>query len=489
MLSLMKLFRKESKVDLDNLSDKEFKRLPFVEDGEPLPSEYYKRPLTGRFELDYHFTFADRDRNYVNWNSCHVDFRVYYSGLHKVPRRKWDFEVIIGGSYLKIWRMLHGEKDAENRLITCQVMEKGAVQEREEARYMSKGYTEELDLTVDYVMPDECLKWHVPYRPDRARSDQLKDDWRLFVAHYSNKRQGKESPYTYEDLYSWAAECLRELARRKERGLTNFRIHEEEYSKDSSVGQFWSRVRRKLKPSEVEVLKKAKSLADQYCEVQYNLDRMTTGRTAVGDYDGWGLQQLQREESRIRIAAREQGVDLPSKEECRQRNEKKYPDFYKWLATQKAEQYPENCPALIKRLAKESPFDDPVIWFEGGSVGARHPRAGGGYWDAWMVRWDKGEIRTGVQRPDLKEFFLYGHFIQGRFILRVLKGLKRGKVGLKTPLYWVMFRPIDQKPMNPCSNKDNEDCHMDMGDWQVYGTKELFEEKYGKVRDLLEGRS
>ncbi|MCD6457097.1 MAG: hypothetical protein J7K81_09985 [Methanophagales archaeon] len=58
------------------------------------------------------------------------------------------------------------------------------------------------------------LDWKQPYQPATVTNKQLADDWRLFIAAIANLDAGKDEPYIYEDIYKWAAACLREIIER-----------------------------------------------------------------------------------------------------------------------------------------------------------------------------------------------------------------------------------------------------------------------------------
>jgi len=68
---------------------------------------------------------------------------------------------------------------------------------------------------------------------------------------------------------------------------------------------------------------------------------------------------------------------------------------------------------------------------------------------------DKGEVKYGVQRKDLHEYFFYGKELKGRFVLRKLKIGKEYKHWA-----WLFMKPEDQKPLDPVE-------HEDEGYWKI----------------------
>jgi len=68
---------------------------------------------------------------------------------------------------------------------------------------------------------------------------------------------------------------------------------------------------------------------------------------------------------------------------------------------------------------------------------------------------DKGEVKYGVARKDLHEFFFYGKYLKGRFVLRKLKIGKEYKHWA-----WLFMKPEDQKPLDPVE-------HEDEGYWKI----------------------
>jgi len=66
------------------------------------------------------------------------------------------------------------------------------------------------------------------YDPKKVEEiEVLRDDWRLCLAHWSRKRRGEKSPYTYNQLADAATGIARELHKRG----TEF--HPEDYKKYS----------------------------------------------------------------------------------------------------------------------------------------------------------------------------------------------------------------------------------------------------------------
>jgi len=93
--------------------------------------------------------------------------------------------------------------------------------------------------------------WSQPYRPEKARNNQLSDDWRLFIAAIANLDAGKDEPFDYADIYSLAATCIREIAKRVKTGKMSFSISEQ---KSKPYEKLWRNVVKKLEPWEISVL-------------------------------------------------------------------------------------------------------------------------------------------------------------------------------------------------------------------------------------------
>jgi len=63
---------------------------------------------------------------------------------------------------------------------------------------------------------------------------------------------------------------------------------------------------------------------------------------------------------------------------------------------------------------------------------------------------DEGEVKYGVQREDLHEYFFYGKVMKGRWVVRKLK------IGLEAAHWaWLLMRPEDQKPLDPVEHRDS----------------------------------
>lgn len=62
---------------------------------------------------------------------------------------------------------------------------------------------------------------------------------------------------------------------------------------------------------------------------------------------------------------------------------------------------------------------------------------------------DKGEVKFGVQRKDLHEYFFFGKYLKGRWVVRLLKIGKEFQHEA-----WILMKPTDQRPMDPSYHKD-----------------------------------
>lgn len=112
-------------------------------------------------------------------------------------------------------------------------------------------------------MEDTLQKWHLPYEPEKLSNDQLRDDIRLFVAAYSNLKQGvvidrgDGTPLTKDYLISMAAAAYSELAKRKQKGKVSYKVNKD---KSKIYEEFWNEVRHELTKQEIEILEKALTL-------------------------------------------------------------------------------------------------------------------------------------------------------------------------------------------------------------------------------------
>jgi hypothetical protein len=63
---------------------------------------------------------------------------------------------------------------------------------------------------------------------------------------------------------------------------------------------------------------------------------------------------------------------------------------------------------------------------------------------------DKGEVKYGVQREDLHEYFFWGKYLKGRWVIRKLK------IGTEAAHWaWLLMKPSDQKPLDPIEHRDS----------------------------------
>jgi len=140
-------------------------------------------------------------------------------------------------------------------------------------------------------------------------------------------------------------------------------------------------------------------LQDQYKALLYDLDRVIFGRAALGEYKEEA--EIKQKINGIQEKAMNIKLKLPSKEDIRAELRREHPEFYQKVKEAKAIKFPNNLPKKLQDMA----LPNSIGWMKAGDVGARSPRDGG-FWDAFMICVAEGEIRTGVQRADLKEYFL-----------------------------------------------------------------------------------
>ena len=93
--------------------------------------------------------------------------------------------------------------------------------------------------------------WKQPYKPATATNKQLADDWRLFVAAVANLDAGKDEPYSYKDIYKWAADCAKEIAKRAKTGKMSFSISKQ---KSAPYKKLCDAVFKKLETWELSIL-------------------------------------------------------------------------------------------------------------------------------------------------------------------------------------------------------------------------------------------
>ncbi|HDS46408.1 MAG TPA: hypothetical protein ENN68_10120 [Methanomicrobia archaeon] len=99
-------------------------------------------------------------------------------------------------------------------------------------------------------MTESVKDWDDPYEPENCTNEQLRDDWRLFVATVSNIDDGL-SYLTYEVVYYKAAACAREIARRVRSGKMQFTVSKE---KSDAYQKLWRGVASRLKAWQIAVL-------------------------------------------------------------------------------------------------------------------------------------------------------------------------------------------------------------------------------------------
>jgi len=126
---------------------------------------------------------------------------------------------------------------------------------------------------------------------------------------------------------------------------------------------------------------------------------------------------------------------------------------------QRSEAIPKH-PHPKEWLTREGKIEFPTI-----HEGARHIA------EAQMEVLDKGEVKFGVQRNNLHEYFFYGKHLKGRWVLRLLT------VGTPAHKAWIFMKPEDQKPLDPVE-------HEDAG----YTKIEIIGEKKAIQKDWCEGK-
>ena len=102
-------------------------------------------------------------------------------------------------------------------------------------------------------------KWKIPYEPESATDDQLRDDFRLFVAVFSKLEKGekvrieagKENYFTKEILYKMIVRLLKEIVKRKKSGKMEFTISEK---KSKDYEKLWNNLKKYLNKEEIEIL-------------------------------------------------------------------------------------------------------------------------------------------------------------------------------------------------------------------------------------------
>ena len=104
---------------------------------------------------------------------------------------------------------------------------------------------EQFEMLTSLISGDTLpsLDWKLPYQPAKANNKQLADDWRLFVAAIANLDAGKDEPFNYEDIYTWATACLKEIVKRVKAGSMKFSISKE---KSEAYQKLWNAVSKKV---------------------------------------------------------------------------------------------------------------------------------------------------------------------------------------------------------------------------------------------------
>jgi hypothetical protein len=87
---------------------------------------------------------------------------------------------------------------------------------------------------------------------------------------------------------------------------------------------------------------------------------------------------------------------------------------------------------------------------------------------------DKGQVKFGVQRKDLHEYFFYGEKLKGRWVLRRLK------IGLEFQHdAWLLMKPEDQKPLDPSYHKDE-------GYWKIDFIEKVTTEERAHIEEEVQ---
>jgi hypothetical protein len=102
-------------------------------------------------------------------------------------------------------------------------------------------------------------KWKIPFKPQVATNEQLRDDFRLFVAVFAKLDKGEkvriqadgEKFFTKEILYKMVIALLKEIIKRKKAGSMKFTISEE---KSESYEKFFNNLKRYLSSEEISIL-------------------------------------------------------------------------------------------------------------------------------------------------------------------------------------------------------------------------------------------
>ena len=91
---------------------------------------------------------------------------------------------------------------------------------------------------------------------------------------------------------------------------------------------------------------------------------------------------------------------------------------------------------------------------------------------------DSGEMKYGVQREDLHEYFFYGKVFKGRWVLRKLR------IGKEFEHWtWQLMHPEDQKPLDPSYHKDTGYYRIDMIKAPSTEQRELIDEETHRARE------
>jgi len=124
----------------------------------------------------------------------------------------------------------------------------------------------------------EMIKDIEKYDPSKLRTEVLADDWRIVCAWYSNKKRGKQIPFTYDQIIDLGTKIVRELTKR---GRV---FHPKEMK--PFARELFQKVKRKLEKEGVEVavelsrIEEIKSLTDVWLTIP---GIWTVGITIVDD--------------------------------------------------------------------------------------------------------------------------------------------------------------------------------------------------------------
>jgi|GEM_PF-968576 len=99
-------------------------------------------------------------------------------------------------------------------------------------------------------MTESIQDWQEPYEPQNCTNEQLRDDWRLFVAAVANRDGGKSGP-EHAHIYQLATACAQEIADRVRAGTMQFTIATQ---KSDAYQKLWRAVAAWLAAWQIAVL-------------------------------------------------------------------------------------------------------------------------------------------------------------------------------------------------------------------------------------------